>query len=245
MNPIPHIQIAGALSLGELLQIDQCFAPAAQHGFNCAVGVVYGDSDHLNEAVLPDASIKAAAEQVKHSQIVLITYFSKHEEILDAVQRTGITSLQLHGPISKVEIEKARSAEPKLMLIKSLPVAIDIPIEEARKESLSELKDYEEHVDCFITDTKTTVNGELRFGATGVAHPWAISEAIVRASKKPVIIAGGLNPENIAEAIGACKPYGVDVHSGVEDKDSASVPALRLKSTSLIEAFNRAVITNL
>ena len=154
-----------------------------------------------------------------------------------AVEATGISALQLHGPIEASEIQLARKEIPDLFLIKSLPIAIDIPEEQSTTEALKELKAYEDDVDCFITDTKTTVAGELRFGATGVTHPWSISAAIVKSSKIPVIIAGGLNPENVSEAIKATKPYGVDVHSGVEDPQSSDTPALRLKCKLRLEAF--------
>ena len=52
------------------------------------------------------------------------------------------------------------------------------------------------------------------FGGTGVLCNWEIAAAI--AKKRPVILAGGLTPENVAAAIQAVRPYGVDVSSGVE-----------------------------
>lgn len=52
------------------------------------------------------------------------------------------------------------------------------------------------------------------FGGTGVPCNWEIAAAI--AKKRPVILAGGLTPENVATAIQAVRPYGVDVSSGVE-----------------------------
>lgn len=52
------------------------------------------------------------------------------------------------------------------------------------------------------------------FGGTGVLCNWEIAAEI--AKKRPVILAGGLTPENVATAIQAVRPYGVDVSSGVE-----------------------------
>jgi phosphoribosylanthranilate isomerase len=52
------------------------------------------------------------------------------------------------------------------------------------------------------------------FGGTGVLCNWEIAAEI--AKKRPVILAGGLTPENVAAAIQAVRPYGVDVSSGVE-----------------------------
>jgi phosphoribosylanthranilate isomerase len=54
------------------------------------------------------------------------------------------------------------------------------------------------------------------FGGTGVLCNWEIAAEI--AKKRPVILAGGLTPENVAAAIQAVRPYGVDVSSGVEEE---------------------------
>ena len=59
------------------------------------------------------------------------------------------------------------------------------------------------------------VNG--KFGGTGVTHNWELSRQIKQAiHPKPLILAGGLNPENVADAVDIVEPYAVDVSSGVE-----------------------------
>ena len=56
-----------------------------------------------------------------------------------------------------------------------------------------------------------------RYGGTGVVHDWELSRRIKQAIQpKPLILAGGLNPENVAEAVCTVEPYAVDVSSGVE-----------------------------
>jgi len=52
-------------------------------------------------------------------------------------------------------------------------------------------------------------------GGTGRVHDWAISREIREEAYSPVLLAGGLNPGNIAEAVRTVRPYGVDVCSGV------------------------------
>jgi len=70
-------------------------------------------------------------------------------------------------------------------------------------------------VDAFITDTFDPATGAS--GATGRTHDWNISRRLVEISRRPVLLAGGLAPDNVAEAIRRVRPAGVDSHTGVED----------------------------
>lgn len=53
-------------------------------------------------------------------------------------------------------------------------------------------------------------------GGTGAVHDWSVSRQIVERLEAPVMLAGGLNPENVRQAVEEVKPYAVDVASGVE-----------------------------
>ena len=69
-----------------------------------------------------------------------------------------------------------------------------------------------------------------RYGGTGVVHDWKISKRVKQVIRpKPMILAGGLNPENVKDAIRRVQPYAVDVSTGVESnpgiKDSEKVLA--------------------
>jgi phosphoribosylanthranilate isomerase len=70
------------------------------------------------------------------------------------------------------------------------------------------------YVDAYITDTFDPKTGAC--GATGKTHDWAVSRQLVRNSPRPVILAGGLTPENVRDAILAARPAGVDAHTGLE-----------------------------
>jgi phosphoribosylanthranilate isomerase len=61
----------------------------------------------------------------------------------------------------------------------------------------------------------TAIKGSNAGGGTGVTFNWTIAQRIQDAGL-PVIIAGGLTPENVVDAVGSVRPWGIDVSSGVE-----------------------------
>jgi phosphoribosylanthranilate isomerase len=73
----------------------------------------------------------------------------------------------------------------------------------------------------FLLDTFV----EKQYGGTGQAFPWEIARQA--AAEFPVIIAGGLNSENVGQVITSLQPWGVDVSSGVEDNGAKSVKKIR------------------
>jgi len=81
----------------------------------------------------------------------------------------------------------------------------------------------------FLCLLDTTVDG--KFGGTGITFDWRIAKEV--AARFPVIVAGGLTPENVAQMVSEVKPWGADVASGVETKGR--------KDSEKIEAFIRAV----
>lgn len=142
---------------------------------------------------------------------VLITYLNKADEIIELCVKLNVGIVQLHGKIAKEELKRIRILRPDLTIIKSLVVAQDNYTElEKLVDNLSEW------TDVFITDTFDPSTGAE--GATGKTHDWNISRKLVSVSPKPVIIAGGLNPANVKDAVLQIRPAGVDVHTGVEDK---------------------------
>jgi phosphoribosylanthranilate isomerase len=75
-------------------------------------------------------------------------------------------------------------------------------------ESVAVARAYAEVADYLILDTQAPdIPG---IGASGMTHDWSVSRAIVDAVRIPVILAGGLSPDNVADAIRAVAPWGVD-----------------------------------
>ena len=82
-------------------------------------------------------------------------------------------------------------------------------------------------VDAILLDSGNPSLAIKELGGTGRAHDWAISRAIREAVKAPVYLAGGLNAGNVASAIAAVSPFGVDVCSGVRTDGALDEAKLR------------------
>ncbi len=163
-----------------------------------------------------DLSEAAAAEIIcglkDRNQAVLITYLDNAEEIIDFCDILGVTIVQLHGPVLVSELRKIKRKRSNIKIIKSLVVR-----EDNFPQLYQDIDTFGDIVDAFITDTYDPETGAT--GATGKTHDWAISRELAEDSPKPLILAGGLTPENVYEAIITVTPDGVDAHTGVENPD--------------------------
>jgi len=93
----------------------------------------------------------------------------------------------------------------------------------ATAEDLANVAKYEEAADMLMFDAKAPA-GAAREGGHGAAFDWQILRG--RKFQKPWLLAGGLNAENVARAIRACEPPGVDVSSGVETAPGKKSPEM-------------------
>jgi phosphoribosylanthranilate isomerase len=201
-----RVQIAGISTLEDALATVAAGADAL--GFT--VRLPTGVHDGLTEAKA--RSIIAALPPFVAS--VAITYVAGAREAVDLCRYLGVTTLQLHGPFPIPELAMIRAGLPHLKLIGAVHVT--------GGEALARARGLQRHVDALILDTFDAATG--RHGATGLTHDWAISAEIVAAVRAPVILAGGLTPENVGEAIRIVHPWGVDVHTGVEAPDGKRSP---------------------
>ncbi|MFH0954316.1 MAG: phosphoribosylanthranilate isomerase [Verrucomicrobiota bacterium] len=143
---------------------------------------------------------------------VLITYLSVAEEVVSLCDRLGTTIVQLHGDVPPAEAARLKELRPEFFILKSLVVGRGTLDDLQRRAAR-----FAPHVDAFITDTYDPATGAS--GATGRTHDWSISRKLVASVRRPVILAGGLNPENVRRAILEVRPTGVDAHTGVEGPD--------------------------
>jgi phosphoribosylanthranilate isomerase len=87
------------------------------------------------------------------------------------------------------------------------------------EESVTEAVAVAPRVDALLLDSGNQELPCKELGGTGRTHDWSVSRRIVAASPVPVWLAGGLKPENVAGAIVAVRPHGVDLCSGVRTDD--------------------------
>jgi len=196
-----RVQIAGISSLDDALAAERAGADAL--GFT--VRLPTGVHDDLTEAKAR-AIIAALPPFIA---TVAITYVDTARVAVELCRYLGVSALQLHGPFPTQELPLIRAALPHLKLIRAVHVT--------GPEAHAQARALERRVDALILDTYDPATG--RHGATGKTHDWTISRQIVAQTHAPVILAGGLTPDNVIEAIRTVRPWAVDVHTGVEHPD--------------------------
>jgi len=207
MNPVnamkPIIQVAGIKDREEAALLIRC--GVTHLGFPLRIPV-------HSEDLTDEAAVEIIAEIEPPVKAVLITYLTRAAEIVELVNRLNVPVVQIHGDIEMDELGTLRVSAPELEVWKSLIVR-----EDNFDELVKRMRSCEPYVDGFITDTYDPETGAS--GATGKTHDWEVDGRLVKMSRKPVILAGGLTPANVKSAVLDVGPAGVDVHTGVEGLD--------------------------
>lgn len=139
------------------------------------------------------------------------------EHMLRVADAVGLTALQLHGD----EPPSAYVAAPR-RIIKAIPVGSRDALERAAAVPASAMVLLDAH-------------DPVKRGGTGRTIDWTIAASVAR--RRPVILSGGLSADNVAQAVQAVTPSGIDVSSGVESAPGRKDPA---KLRSLFEALRSA-----
>ena len=160
------------------------------------------------------------------------------EAVLQTAEAAGLTAVQLHGDYCPEQVaEIHRGAEGRLRILQV--VSLDVQAEgDALEDFAAQMQRVaaEERVSAVLLDA--SLRGKS--GGTGRVLPWErlvpILDRFRQAHDKPVILAGGLTPDNVASAIRVLAPWGVDVVSGVERAKGE-------KNPELVRAFLRMART--
>lgn len=165
------------------------------------IGVLVGQGRYARE--LRPAQARQIFHAITRARRVALSLADDLEDVSEVVAQTVPDILHLGtvpealGPEAVVTL---KSRFPHLQLMRTIPV-ID-------EQSLLLAQQYDGLVDYLLLDTYQP--GETQVGATGAPHDWDLSRRIVTAVRTPVILAGGLGPQNVAEAIRTVRPAGVD-----------------------------------
>ena len=167
--------------------------------------------------ITPD-KIKAIANELP-AKTDKVGVFADHSvaEITKVVDRANLTSVQLHGKESPDFCDRLRSAiAPEIEIIKAFRIKT--------ADSLKETAEYTSCVDTLLLDAYHP----QMLGGTGETIDW--QDLIEFKPSLPWMLAGGLTPDNVSQALSRLKPDGIDLSSGVErspgDKDLDKVAQL-------------------
>jgi len=138
---------------------------------------------------------------------VLLTSNRSAEDIITQHQYCRTNAIQICDSLQDGSHEDLRKALPGISLIQVIHVA--------GRESLDEAINVAPHADALLLDSGKKTDGKVELGGTGRTHDWSVSEQICRNVGIPVFLAGGLNPDNVRDAIDYVKPFAVDVCSSV------------------------------
>jgi len=214
-NDAPHIKLCGITSLDDALLAVEAGA--------WAVGCILWPESPRRCDPAEAASIATAVRRRAHVCGVFVN--ATLDEVAGLVDGIGLTMVQLHGDEGPAFCsEVARRTGAKVIKAAAVSGKADIRALEAF------------HTDYHLLDAHRS---GMR-GGTGETFDWELVRT--RRSKTPLVLSGGLRPENVAEAIAAVHPFAVDTASGTEAspgvKDPEKVAAFMqaVRSTALEEA---------
>jgi phosphoribosylanthranilate isomerase len=168
-----------------------------------AVGFVVGVASSPRNLSLAEAGslIRQVPPFVK---TVLVMVPASLGELVEACDALNPDAVQIHGD-NLQDVGAVRDKLPAKLLIGA--------VKAASLDAVGSVAEAAKMFDAVLLDS--FVQG--KHGGTGVVHDWNVSQRVKQlVQPKPLILAGGLNPENVAEAVRTVEPYAVDVSSGVE-----------------------------
>ena len=137
----------------------------------------------------------------------LLTSEQTAQGIIGHHHRTKTNTIQIVDELTDCDYKTIRYALPHIKLVQVIHVAGERSIDQA-----AELAEF---VDAILLDSGNPDLAVKELGGTGRRHDWRLSRKIVETCGKPVFLAGGLNAENVREAIEIVQPFGLDLCSGV------------------------------
>ncbi|MFO0604068.1 MAG: phosphoribosylanthranilate isomerase [Polyangiales bacterium] len=169
---------------------------------------------------IDDALIAAIAARVPPPVAAfLLTSETAPDAVVAHVARCRAGVVQLVDAVAPATYEALRRALPAVKIVQVVHVVDEGAVEEACRVA--------PHVDAVLLDSGRPGLAVKELGGTGRVHDWSVSRRVVEACGRPVFLAGGLRADNVAEAVRAVRPFGLDVCSGVRTDGRLDAAKLR------------------
>lgn len=185
-----------------------------------AIGFICGTTHYSEDALTAGVAAELSAATPSFVNRVLVTHLEEAGAILELADRVGVDTIQVHGLVDRATLRAVHAGAHGRTVVRAVHVTGADAVARARESAADS--------DAVLLDSRTAD----RLGGTGRTHDWSVSARIVGELARigrPVILAGGLNADNVEQAIAAVHPFGVDVNSGVEtgtgDKDFTACQA--------------------
>jgi phosphoribosylanthranilate isomerase len=212
---VTWIKICGTTNMEDALM---CVEAGAD-----ALGFVFYSKSPRNISL--DGAQKIIAKLPSGVQKVGVFVNESSEFICEHVDGAGLTAIQLHG-----DNEDPQKADLIARRHPWLKIIVAISMSQPKSKD----QDWDpQNVYAFLADSSNSAN----HGGTGKVFDWAARKSRLLALGGKIIVAGGLNSANVAEAIRILEPWGVDVVSGVEDSPGKKDPG---KVRAFIKAVREA-----
>jgi phosphoribosylanthranilate isomerase len=199
-----------------------------------AVGFVFAPSPRRVTAAEAAAIVRHLPATVEKIGVFVDTPL---DEIYSVVRECGLTGVQLHfdaKPELPAKLRKLLGQPLRILRV----VHFDAEAAKLINEQVAG-HDQNPHINAVMVDSRTAT----AVGGTGAAFDWTIARKTLfqnAKARKRRVAAGGLNPENVAEAIATLRPWGVDVVSGVESAPGKKDPEQVREFVARAKAANRA-----
>jgi phosphoribosylanthranilate isomerase len=183
------------------------------------IGVLVGEGEFPRERTIDQARLIFSAIPASSKGLALLlsadVRFIEHviSELKPTILHLG-ASTDLLTPSTVRELKKQ---------CRSLTVMRSIPV--VGEESIAIAKSYDGVADMLLLDSHRA--GDRQIGALGITHSWEIDRKIVESVRIPAIIAGGLGPDNVINAIRAVQPAGVDSKTKTDRNDGSHTKDLQ------------------
>ncbi len=148
----------------------------------------------------------------------LLTSEQTPQGIIEHHLRTRTNTIQIVDELDGRDYDAIRAQLPNVKLVQVIHV-----IDESSVDEACEIAEY---VDAILLDSGNPKLAVKELGGTGRRHDWKLSKRIVETCGRPVFLAGGLNSENVREAVESVQPFGLDVCSGVRSSGTLDLKKL-------------------